>query len=122
MSSVLGEAGPEAVARMIRLEVRTAQAVEPAAAAPAAPAQAPAIRQAAQVGLFSVLVTPSGGAIVLSQDAAWTAALEKENNLGSRLAGGAPFAAAGRQVFVASSTAYPAGRTLFQCIGIVPTA
>jgi hypothetical protein len=115
VGSVLGDAGPEAVARMIRLEVKTAQTAEPAAAA--APA---ALKQASQVALFSVLVTPSG-ALVLSQDASWNASLEKENNLSPRLSGGAPFAAAGRQVFVTGSTAYPGGRTLYQCVGVVPT-
>src|ERR1035438_646854 len=116
VSSVLGDAGPEAVARMIRLEVKTAQTTEPAAAPAGA---APVLKQAAQVGLFSVLVTPTG-ATVLSQDEAWAASLEKENNLGPRLSGGTPFTAAGRHVFVTGSTAYPGGRTLYQCVGVVP--
>ncbi|MGD1032246.1 MAG: PTS sugar transporter subunit IIA [Opitutaceae bacterium] len=116
VGSVLGDSGPEAVARMIRLEVRTAQTVEPS---PAPAAATPPLKQAASIALFSVLVTPAG-AIVLSQDAAWNASLEKENNLSPRLSGGAPFAAAGRQVFVTGSTAYPGGRTLYQCAAVVP--
>jgi hypothetical protein len=116
VGSVLGDSGPEAVARMIRLEVKTAQTAEvPAvAAAPAAP-----LKQAAQVALFNVLVTPAG-TVVLSPDPAWSASLEKENNLSPRLSGGTPFTAAGRQVFVTGSTAYAGGRVLYQCVGVVP--
>jgi len=117
VSSVLGGAGPEAVARMIRLEVKSAQVETPAAPA----GTATGLKQAGTVALFSVLVTPNG-AVVLSQDADWNAALEKENNLGPRLSAGTPFSAAGRQVFVTGFTAFPGGRTLFQCAGVGPLA
>jgi mannitol/fructose-specific phosphotransferase system IIA component (Ntr-type) len=118
VGSVLSDAGPEAVARMIRLEVKTAQTAE--AVAPQAAAVA-GLKQAAQVALFNILVTPSG-AFVLSPDGVWNASLEKENNLSPRLSGGTPFTAAGRQVFVTGSTAYPGGRTLYQCVGVVPAS
>ena len=116
VGSVLGDSGPEAVARMIRLEVKTAQTAE-VPAVPAAPAAL--LKQAAQVALFNVLVTPAG-TVVLSPDPVWSASLEKENNLSPRLSGGTPFTAAGRQVFVTGSTAYAGGRVLYQCVGVVP--
>jgi mannitol/fructose-specific phosphotransferase system IIA component (Ntr-type) len=119
VSSVIGDSGPEAVARMIRLEVKNAQTVETPPAAVLSVAPVPPLRQASQVTSFSVLVTQTA-AIVLCADAAWTASLEKENNLSPRLASGNPFIAAGRQVFVTSVAQYPSNRALYQCIGVLP--
>ena len=109
VSAVLGEAGPEAVARMIKLEVKQAQ-VPGAAIMPA--------RAVARALPFAVLIVPPNGALVLAQDPDWTGAAEKENGLGPRLAEGAPFSLAGRQVFVLGTTAYPGGRVLYQCVSI----
>jgi nitrogen PTS system EIIA component len=124
VSSVLGDAGPESVARMIKLEVRHSQAPEapqqpqPAAAAqPAAPS--PAVGAAAgQAAAFSVLVAPPNRPIVLAADADLAAAAEKEEGLAQRLAAGVPFTSGRHQVFVTGSTAYPLGRVLYSCVGI----
>jgi mannitol/fructose-specific phosphotransferase system IIA component (Ntr-type) len=104
----LGETGPESVARMIKLEVKQAQT---------APVPAPG-GASARIMAFSVLVALPDSAFVLALDADWGAALEKENNLGQHLAAGAPFAAAGRQVFVTSVAAFPKGRLLYQCVAL----
>ncbi len=118
VSAGLGEAGPEAVARMIKLEVKQAQATPaPAVAAPLEPALLPG-KAIGRVMAFSVLVAPPNNAFVLAQDPDWAIALEKDTTLGQRLAGGTPFASGGRQVFVTSVTAYPAGRVLYQCVAI----
>jgi nitrogen PTS system EIIA component len=114
----LGETGPEAVARMIKLEVKHAQAVPVLAGASATEVGAVSGRAIARVLTFSVLVAPPNGAFVLVQDADWGAAMEKENNLGQRLASGAPFMTAGRQVFVTGTAAYPGGRVFYQCVAV----
>jgi mannitol/fructose-specific phosphotransferase system IIA component (Ntr-type) len=114
----LGETGPEAVARMIKLEVKHAQA----AAVPAAvsPTEVPetSLRAASKVTIFSILVAPPNGTFVLAQDAGLGTAMEKENGLAQRLAVGAPFPVAGRQVFVTGSLPYPGGRVLYQCVAV----
>jgi PTS system nitrogen regulatory IIA component len=107
VSSVAGEAGPEAVARMIRLEIKQAQAI------PAAPAAALAMP-------FSVVVIPGHGHFVLAADALFTKSLETETGLADRLAGNAAFLAAGRQIYVLASTAYPDGRLHYQCAALAP--
>jgi mannitol/fructose-specific phosphotransferase system IIA component (Ntr-type) len=125
VSSVLGDAGPEAVARMIKLEVRHAQAAE-------APAQPPPAEAAAGMGpvpavpafgvpggraaVFSVLVAPPSGPFVLASDAEWVASIEKESGFAQRLAAGAPFLAGGHTVFVTGSTAYSGARVLYNCV------
>jgi PTS system nitrogen regulatory IIA component len=116
----LGDAGPEAVARMIKLEVKQAQVAT--VAAPVAPVEAVGVgeRRGARVAAFSVVVAPPGGLLVLAQDADWIAAIEKEDGLAQRLAGGQPFSAAGRQLFVTSATPYPNGRVLYQCVSLAP--
>jgi len=124
VSEVLGETGPESVARMIKLEVKQAQA-------PALPAPTPAPALAAEPGaasgrtpgkalIFSVLIAPPMGPVVLAQDAEWVVAVEKEDRIASRLSVGTGFTLAGRQVFVTSTTAYPGGRVLYQCVALPP--
>ncbi len=112
VSAGLGEAGPEAVARMIKLEVKQAQA------APVEPALAPG-KAVARVMTFSVLIAPPNAAFVLAQDVDWATTLEKDSTLGQRLASGTPFASGGRQVFVTGTTAYPTGRVLYQCVALL---
>ena len=114
VSAGLGDTGPEAVARMIKLEVKQAQT----AAVPALPG-AVAGRPAARVTVFSVLVAPPNGVFVLAQDADWVAALEKETGLAQGLSGNAILNAAGHQLFVTGSTPYPGGRVLYQCVAIM---
>ncbi len=125
---VAGEAGPEAVARMIKLDLKQGPAPggplalpSPAMAMPI-PATAAAVAPlppASPVTTFSVLVAPPGTTLVLSHDATWSMALEKENNLGPRLAAGAPFAAVGRQIFVTGVAHYPGERILYYCVAVV---
>jgi nitrogen PTS system EIIA component len=123
VSEALGEAGPESVARMIKLEVKQAQA-------PAGPPLTPAAAVIELPGLlgrplprvipFSVVVAAPSSNLVLAQDAEWTTALEKDNGLAQRLASGTPFLAAGRQIFVTGSTTYPGGRILYNCVALAP--
>ena len=119
VSTGLGEAGPEAVARMIKLDVRQTQAVP--VSAEITPAAAP-IRAGAKVVGFQVLHHASGAVTVLAQDPAWVSALEKDSTLVQRLAVSAPFTVGDRQVFVLNSAAYAAGRVLYQCVALIPGA
>lgn len=127
VSSVLGDAGPESVARMIKLEVKQSQAPEVAAAphlpaAPAVPCPTPAAQaidgHVGHVAIFSVLVAPPLGPLVLTSDAELVAALEKEPGLVQRLAAGGPFTLCRHRVFVTGSAAYSGGRALYQCVAI----
>jgi mannitol/fructose-specific phosphotransferase system IIA component (Ntr-type) len=112
VGSVLGESGTEAVARMIKLEVRQAQA-------PAAPPALPTPqRPSTQAVTFGVLLAPPAAPIVLSSDGAWTTLLEQQNHLASSLANGASFEAGGKQIFVTAVKSYPNGRTLFDCVAV----
>ncbi|MEI7729219.1 MAG: PTS sugar transporter subunit IIA [Verrucomicrobiota bacterium] len=120
VSEVLGETGPESMARMIKLEVKHAQTVELPMLTPVSEMAAPTSRTAARVATFSVLVAPPNGIFALAQDAEFASAVEKETGLAQRLAGNPPFAVAGRQIFVTAITAYPGGRILYQCVAIAP--
>ncbi len=115
VSSVLGDTGPEAVARMIKLEVKQTQVAPAAPAVPEAAAPAPIFRPGARVTPFSVLVTGPGSLLVLAPDATCLAAVEKDPALAQHLAAGAAFTTAGQQVIVLGSTAYAGGRTLYSC-------
>jgi nitrogen PTS system EIIA component len=118
VSEVLGDTGPEAVARMIKLEVKQAQAA--AVPLPVLPAVAIAAeRRGARVATLAVLVVPPSGAFVLAQDPDWVTEVEKENSLVPRLSSGVPFVAAGRQLYVTGATSYPGGRILYQCVSVV---
>ena len=117
VSSVLGDAGPEAVARMIKLEVRHAQTAEAAGAA-GAPAAPPPAAPGGRATPFSVLVAPPNGAIVLAPDGDCAAGLEKEPDLARRLAAETSFPAAKLQIFVTGSTAFAGGRVLYSCVAI----
>jgi PTS system nitrogen regulatory IIA component len=117
VGAALGEAGPEAVARMIKLDVKQTQAVPAPAEIPPAP-----VRAGARVVGFQVLHHASGAVTVLAQDAALVSALEKDSTLAQRLAAGAPFTVGDRQIFVLNSAAYAAGRVLYQCVALAPGA
>jgi nitrogen PTS system EIIA component len=117
VSEGLGETAPQAVARMIKLEVKQAQAASPPATV--APVTLP-VRGDARVTTFAVLIAPPHGALVLAPDAEWGTALEKDNDLSRRLAGGTAFVAGSRQVFVTGATSYPGGRVLYQCVALAP--
>ena len=121
VSNVLGDTGPEAVARMIKLDVRQTQVVPAVPAAAPAPELAAALaRPEAKLAAFQVLVSGPAPAMVLAQDAAWAAAAEKDGGLGSRLAAGVAFTLGGRHVFVVSSASFAGGRTLYQCVALLP--
>jgi mannitol/fructose-specific phosphotransferase system IIA component (Ntr-type) len=119
VGTVLGDTGPEAVARMIKLDVRQTQAV-PAPVAPAFNGAAPS-RGAARATSFQVLAGPIT-TVVLATDPALMTALEKEADLAARLAANTPFTAAGRQIHVLGSSAYAGGRMLYQCVELTPGA
>ncbi|MEI6565574.1 MAG: PTS sugar transporter subunit IIA [Verrucomicrobiota bacterium] len=118
---VSGESGPEAVARMIKLEVKQSQvAVVPAQTESDLKSQAapPPVRSGGKAMAFSVQVIPPHGVIVLAGDADWTTTLEKDSDLLQHLMAGIPFTIAGRQVFILSVTAYPLGRISYDCVAI----
>lgn len=115
VSAVLGDTGPEAVARMIKLEVKQAQAVTPAVA-PVAPA--PVAKTGARVVPFSVLIVSPGSAFVLAQDGEWVSALEKESTLAERLASGAAFAVGSMLVHVIRVSSFCGGKTLYECVAL----
>ena len=116
VSTVLGDTGPEAVARMIKLDVRQTQS--PAAAAPATDAAAPSLtRTDNRAAAFHVLAGPIT-TVVLATDATWVATLEKEADLAHRLSSGQPFTVAGRNVFVIGSHPFAAGRVLYDCVAV----
>ena len=112
VSSVLTDSGPEAVARMIKLEVKQAQT-------PVVhePVPVPA-RTGVKATTFSVLSVPPQGLFALTPDSDWGLALEKEGDLAQRLASGVPFATAGHYIYVTGSTAYPGGRILYHCVAV----
>jgi PTS system nitrogen regulatory IIA component len=112
VSNVLGDTGPEAVARMIKLDVKQTQGSAAPEVAP--PAPLPAGTRAAG---FQILTGPFAP-MVLSSDAEWVAAVEKEADLAQRLAAGPPFVAAGRHVHVLSTRTLAAGRALHDCIAL----
>lgn len=118
VSAGLGDAGPEAVARMIKLEVKQAQAEPAAAAAAGGELLAPAVRPGSHVMTFSVLVAPPETVMVLAHDPRWVALLEKEAGLASRLAGGVPFAVDGHQLIVTNSTTFSGGRVFHECVAV----
>jgi mannitol/fructose-specific phosphotransferase system IIA component (Ntr-type) len=118
VSAGLGDSGPEAVARMIKLEVKHAQTTAPIAPAVCATVAAPDVaKTGARVVPFSVLVT-AAGIFVLAQDSEWGAVVEKELSLAERITSGAAFALGGAQVFVMRSTSYCGGKTLYECVAL----
>jgi hypothetical protein len=96
---------------MIKLDIKQAQ--RPAAIVVEPP------HGITQLMPFSILVSSPNNILVLSQDADWVDALEKEMGLGQRLMGSTPFVVSGRQIFVTGSTTYPRGRTFYQCVAAI---
>jgi len=118
VSAALGEAGPEAVARMIKLDVRQTQAAPATTVSPGEVPPAAAIRPDVKAAAFQVLHHASGAITVLSTDATWVGLLEKEPTLAARLATGGMFTVAGKPVYVLGSTPYAANRVLYQCVAL----
>jgi mannitol/fructose-specific phosphotransferase system IIA component (Ntr-type) len=117
VSAALGDTGPEAVARMIKLEVKQTQVASVPVPAPAETAAGPGRRDLRPL-VFQVFVAGPNAAFVLAPEAEWVAAVEKETGLAQHLSGGAPFATAGRQVHVTATNAFPGGRVLYQCVAL----
>jgi nitrogen PTS system EIIA component len=117
VSAGLGDSGPEAVARMIKLEVKHAQAETPLLVV-SAPLPAAVIKPGARVVPFSVLVASPAMVFVLAQDGGLATAVEKETALAERLSGGAPFTVGGVQIFVTRSNLYCGGKTLYECVAL----
>ena len=116
VSSGLGDAGPEAVARMIKLDVKQTQAAAPVPAIPAPTLpEAVAVRPGARVTPFQVLVTAPGSHLILAPDSICLGQLEKDAALVAQLAAGAAFLSDGQQIIVLGVTPYAGGRTLYQC-------
>ena len=118
VSAGLGDAGPEAVARMIKLEVKQAQTVTAAVSTVPAEVAATPGRQVSRVASFLVLVAPPNTVFVLAQDPTWVAALEKETGLAQGLSSGTAFTVAGHQLFVTNLTPYTGGRLLYECVAV----
>jgi len=117
VSAGLGDSGPEAVARMIKLEVKHAQTESPLLVpSPAQPAGA--IKSGSRVVPFTVMVASPAAAFVLAQDGGLATAVEKEAALAERLSSGAPFMVGGVQIFVTRSTLYCGGKTLYECVAL----
>jgi nitrogen PTS system EIIA component len=117
VSAAMGETGPESVARMIKLDVKQTQAGPTAVIVTDVPPGA-ALLPNAKAMAFQVLHHASGAVTVLAQDASWVGTLEKDPALTQRLAAGAPFAVAGRNVFVLSATTFAAGRVMYACVAL----
>ena len=118
VSAGLGDAGPEAVARMIKLEVKQAQAVPVPTGTVLVEPPAAAGGTGGRVLTFAVLVMPPETVMVLAQDPGWVALLEKEPGLAQRLAGGVPFAVSGHQLIVTNTTTYSGGQVFHQCVAV----
>lgn len=116
VGAVLGDSGPEAVARMIRLETRQARTPAPPAPTPPASAAVPRLIP------VQFLVLAPDSAVVLSADAGWSAEAEKDPALVGRLAANQPFPLAGREVFVTGTRSYPGGRALHDGVAITRPA
>ena len=108
VSSVLNDTGPEAVARMIKLEVKHTQTQ------PVSTAETNAMRALA----FRVLVAGPGAPVILAHDGEWLAAMEKENGLCQKLATGASFTLAGKQVYVTQTTSFAGEKLLYDCVAL----
>lgn len=112
VSSVLTDSGPDAVARMIKLEVKQAQT-------PVAHEVVPTpSRTGTKATAFSILLIPPHGLFALTPDSDWGLALEKETDLPQRLAAGTPFASSSHYIYVTGSTPYPGGRVLYHCVAV----
>jgi mannitol/fructose-specific phosphotransferase system IIA component (Ntr-type) len=113
VSSGLGDVGPESVARMIRLEVKTAQASHDTSTQHVITAPA----DGSKVNSFTVLSTPNS-IYVLGPDSDWTKTLEKDPKLAGNLATGHTFSIPGYSIIVTSSKTYPGSRVLYECIAV----
>ena len=110
VGSALEASGPDARARMIRLEARQA-------AMPPAPAGAPLLANAIILPL-SVVVMPGVKSIVLTRERALVLALDTVPDLAATLSRQGQVDAGGFRVLVRSHTTFAAERTLYDCLAI----
>jgi PTS system nitrogen regulatory IIA component len=118
VSDVSSDSGPEAVARMIKLELKQFPIAPESSRTEAAEMGVAPIRPLAKVLAFTVLVVPPNPPLVLAQDVDWSAAMEKESGLAEQLAGPGQFTFNGQQVYVTGAIPYPNGRVLYQCVAM----
>ncbi len=118
VSSAMGDAGPESIARMIKLDVRHTQAVPAGPIPPTVQPVSTTARPDSKVLAFQILVSGPASVMVLAPDADFVAASEQDVNLEARLPTETSFTLGGRRVFVTSSSACAGKRTLYQCIAL----
>jgi len=111
----IDKAIPDAKARMIKIEERQAKS----ATVVAPPASIPQGLKLS-VAPFTAVVFDSGRCLVLSADDALSGRLEGRPDFVSQIqqAGQVSFECGGLQVNVLSSSVYPQGRQLFECVAI----
>jgi mannitol/fructose-specific phosphotransferase system IIA component (Ntr-type) len=107
ISIALESTAPDARARMIKLEVRQAEAV---------PAHEIAGVSARNFVPLSVLALPGARAVVLSLDRELVESLEKDEHLVSRLAQSGQADSAGARVVVRQTSHFAADRVLYECL------
>jgi len=104
---------PEAKARMIRLEAKQAAVIS----APEMAVSADLLSSLTFIPV-SVLVVPGSKPVVLSQDQEVVSLLETSGELGTSLAGKAPFSYKGYRILPRSVSAYQPNRFLYDCLAI----
>lgn len=109
----LDAAGPDATARMIKLEARQAMASETAAPAEFEPARLPF-----KVIPFSLVKTPGAKAIVLAQDQSLIDALESGQDLGELAGKENDIKLPGLRILVRSASRYAGNRQIFDCLAV----
>lgn len=109
LSSALEAAGPDARARMIRLEARQA-AIQ-------APEAMPVLMDATILPL-SIVAAPGLRTVVLAQDPALVSAFENLPDLAGMLGRGAPVDAGGFRILTRSFAAFAPNRTLYDCLAV----
>ena len=118
VGSAMGDAGPEAIARMIKLDVRHTQAAVASIAPFTPPPTGISVRPGAKALYFQVLVSSPSSTIVLAADGEFVSTAEQDVALGARLAAESSFNLAGRTVLVLSGQPYAGGRMLYQCVAL----
>lgn len=102
---------PDAKARMIQLEAKAA------AVSQVLPAE---LLASVELVPLSVVVAPGVRPIVLCQNQALTAQIEREEKLPSYLAAKLPFDSSGFKILIHSVTSYQPDRFLYDCIAVAP--
>lgn len=112
ISAAVESYGPEAKARMIRLEARQAAVVEPTHAEPVP------FDLAHDIIPFNILIVPTHKPVILSQDRDLVAHLEALTDLPASLGNHSPFDQVGYRIIPRSATTYQPDRLLYDCLAI----